>query len=99
MNQRMKFGLPSTHYYKVVHQGYLDCGLDTQVLNEAVQASAGRYYENVTSEQQYRQLSVLCEEMEEEESFEDDEDFDDEEDMDEGDLDDDEMDYSGGMQF
>lgn len=100
MNQRMKFGLPSTHYYKVVHQGYLDCGLDTQVLNEAVQASAGRYYENVTSEQQYRQLSVLSEEMEEEESFEDDEDFDDEEDMGEEDLDDDEeMDYSGGMQF
>ena len=90
MNPKMKFGMPSTHYYKVVHQGYIDCGLDTHVLNEAVQKSAGSYYENVSSEQQHRQLSVLAEEVEEE-------DFDEEE-MDEEEFEDEEdFDYSDGM--
>lgn len=90
MNPKMKFGMPSTHYYKVVHQGYIDCGLDTHVLNEAVKTSAGSYYENVSSEQQHRQLSVLAEEVEEE-------DFDDEE-MDEEEFEDEEdFDYSDGM--
>ena len=90
MNPKMKFGMPSTHYYKVVHQGYIDCGLDTHVLNEAVKTSAGSYYENVSSEQQHRQLSVLAEEVEEE-------DFDEEE-MDEEEFEDEEdFDYSDGM--
>ena len=90
MNPKMKFGMPSTHYYKVVHQGYIDCGLDTHVLNEAVKTSAGSYYEHVSSEQQHRQLSVLAEEVEEE-------DFDDEE-MDEEEFEDEEdFDYSDGM--
>ena len=90
MNPKMKFGMPSTHYYKVVHQGYIDCGLDTHVLNEAVKTSAGLYYENVSSEQQHRQLSVLAEEVEEE-------DFDEEE-MDEEEFEDEEdFDYSDGM--
>ena len=55
-----------------------------------MKTSAGSYYENVSSEQQHRQLSVLAEEVEEE-------DFDDEE-MDEEEFEDEEdFDYSDGM--
>ncbi|MBE7100188.1 MAG: gamma-glutamylcyclotransferase [Clostridiales bacterium] len=92
MNPKMKFGMPSTHYYKVVHQGYQDCGLDTHVLNEAVQKSAGKYYEGaILSQERGWQLRVPMNDDEEEL---------DEEEMDEEDLDDDEdMDYSGGMQL
>lgn len=44
MNLRMQFGLPSAMYYKTVHQGYLDCGLDVKVLDEAVLKSTQKYY-------------------------------------------------------
>lgn len=44
MNLRMGFGMPSTHYYRTVHQGYLDCKLDTGVLNKALGESAMRFY-------------------------------------------------------
>ena len=44
MNLRMNFGMPSTHYYRTVHQGYLDCKLDTSVLNKALGESAQRFY-------------------------------------------------------
>ena len=44
MNLRMGFGMPSTHYYRTVHQGYLDCKLDTSVLNKALGDSAMRFY-------------------------------------------------------
>lgn len=39
MDPRMDFGNPSQHYYDTVYQGYIDCGLDTDVLNDAVEAS------------------------------------------------------------
>ena len=83
MNPKMKFGMPSTHYYKVVHQGYIDCGLDTHVLNEAVQKSAGKYYEGaILSQEQGWQTVPMDDEEDEvdeeemEEEFEDEEDFD-----------------------
>ena len=44
MNLRMNFGMPSTHYYRTVHQGYLDCKLDTSVLNKALGDSAMKFY-------------------------------------------------------
>lgn len=44
MNLKMNFGLPSTHYYRTVHQGYLDCNLDTTVLNNALGKSAQKFY-------------------------------------------------------
>lgn len=44
MNLRMNFGMPSTHYYRTVHQGYLDCKLDTSVLDKALGDSAMKFY-------------------------------------------------------
>ena len=89
MNPKMKFGMPSTHYYKVVHQGYQDCGLDTHVLNEAVQKSAGKYYEGaiLLQEQGWQTVPLDDEEDEVDEEEMDEEEFEDEEDFD----------YSDGM--
>lgn len=39
MNPKMEFGLPSRYYYATVHQGYVDCGLDTKYLKNALQLS------------------------------------------------------------
>lgn len=39
MDQRMDFGNPSKGYYDIVRQGYEDCGLDTDVLDQAVSDS------------------------------------------------------------
>lgn len=39
MDQRMEFGNPSQRYYDTLFQGYLDCGLDVDVLNRAVDDS------------------------------------------------------------
>ena len=39
MDQRMGFGNPSQHYYDTLFQGYLDCGLDVEILNRAVDDS------------------------------------------------------------
>ena len=39
MDQRKDFGKPHPGYYGIVRQGYRDCGLDTAVLDRAVQSS------------------------------------------------------------
>ena len=39
MDPRMDFGNPSKSYYDIVRQGYEDCGLDTNVLDQAVNDS------------------------------------------------------------
>lgn len=39
MDPRMDFGNPSKSYYDIVRQGYADCGLDTNVLDHAVNDS------------------------------------------------------------
>ena len=39
MDPRMDFGNPSKGYYDIVRQGYEDCGLDTNVLDHAVNDS------------------------------------------------------------
>lgn len=39
MDPRMDFGNPSKSYYDIVRQGYEDCGLDTNVLDHAVDDS------------------------------------------------------------
>lgn len=44
MDLRMDFGLPSPYYYQTVREGYNDCGLDTNVLDEAVMKSAEQFY-------------------------------------------------------
>ena len=44
MNLKMGFGFPSPCYYQTVHDGYNDCGLNTDVLDTAVKESAERFY-------------------------------------------------------
>lgn len=44
MNLKMQFGLPSPYYYRTVYDGYNNCGLDTNVLNEALKNSAVSFY-------------------------------------------------------
>ncbi len=39
MNQKMDFGIPSDSYVQTVRQGYVDCGLDTDVLDNALTSS------------------------------------------------------------
>lgn len=46
MDLKQQFGVPSEHYYDTVRQGYIDCGLDLNVLDNAVNDSANKYYEN-----------------------------------------------------
>lgn len=45
--KNQNFGLPSVGYYDTVSQGYKDCGFDLKVLNEAVNDSAEKFYENL----------------------------------------------------
>lgn len=52
MNLKQNFGIPSEGYYDTVAQGYLDCGLDIDVLNKAVNDSAEKYLEQHPEEQQ-----------------------------------------------
>lgn len=44
MNLQREFGMPSPYYYQAVREGYLNCGLDTAVLDEAVKESAQKFY-------------------------------------------------------
>jgi gamma-glutamylcyclotransferase (GGCT)/AIG2-like uncharacterized protein YtfP len=62
MDLRREFGMPSTSYYATVARGYADCGLDRNVLDEAVEKSTREYYRSVLGS--------------EEEVFDDDEDED-----------------------
>ena len=51
MNQRMTFGLPSTHYYRTVLEGYRDCRLDPSHLRDALGKSCAEFYtERVTKQ-------------------------------------------------
>ncbi len=54
MDLKMKFGMPSPYYYATVLEGYCDCELDADVLDQAVKDGAQRYYHSVVgfSEQQ-----------------------------------------------
>lgn len=46
MNLEAKFGLPSSSYYQTVLQGYRSCGLDTDVLAEALKISAHAFFQS-----------------------------------------------------
>ncbi len=54
MNLKMKFGMPSQYYYATVLEGYLDCELDTDALDQALKNSAQKFYSSAVrfSEQQ-----------------------------------------------
>lgn len=54
MNLKMDFGMPSAHYYRTVHQGYLDCGLDTDVLAEALKDSTQKFYTSAVRSPSYQ---------------------------------------------
>lgn len=49
MNPRMQFGLPSPSYYQTVYEGYKDCELDMDVLEQAVMESAQRFYSSAVA--------------------------------------------------
>lgn len=88
MNLKMGFGLPSPYYYQTVHEGYNDCGLNTDVLDTAVKESSARFY--AAYRQQNSQQTLF--DTEDEDDFISDED---EQDMDE----DNSFYFSGGMQL
>ena len=68
MDLRREFGMPSTSYYATVARGYADCGLDRNVLDEAVEKSTREYYRSVIGSAE----EVFIED-EEEEFYEEDE--------------------------
>ena len=45
MDLKMGFGLPSKGYYQTVLEGYLDCGLNEETLNNALMKSVREYFE------------------------------------------------------
>lgn len=46
MDLKREFGLPSCNYYQTVLEGYHDCGLDAEILEQAVEDSAKQYFAN-----------------------------------------------------
>lgn len=69
MNLKMGFGLPSPYYYQTVLEGYHDCELNTDVLDQAVGDSERRYYSgNRNDQNQQTLLDVFGSEEDEEES-------------------------------
>lgn len=55
MDLKHSFGLPSPNYYYIVERGYKDCGLDTKVLEQALQEA----YEQVQLQEQQEGMH-LC---------------------------------------
>ena len=56
MNLKMKFGMPAPYYYQTVLEGYHDCGLDTDVLDQAVRNSAQNFYKDYYQKSQQQTL-------------------------------------------
>lgn len=69
MNLKMKFGLPSPYYYQTVLEGYHDCGLDTEVLDQAVRNSTQNFYKDYSQKSQQQTLFDLHESEYEGEDF------------------------------
>lgn len=69
MNLKMKFGMPSPYYYQTVLEGYHDCGLDTEVLDQAVRNSAQNFYKDYSQKSQQQTLFDLHESEYEDEEF------------------------------
>lgn len=65
MNLKMDFGVPTDSYYKTVRQGYMDCGLATDVLDEAVHNSMEKFYSTLDEDDD----EVFSEDDDEQESF------------------------------
>ena len=69
MNLKMKFGMPSPYYYQTVLEGYHDCGLDTEVLDQAVRNSAQNFYKDYSQKSHQQTLFDLDESEYEDEEF------------------------------
>lgn len=96
INLKMGFGFPSPYYYQTVHDGYNDCGLNTDVLDTAVKESAERFYSA------YRQQNSQQTFFDSEDDFLPESADNDEYEPDEDEQDTDENDpfyFSGGMQL
>lgn len=78
MNLKRQFGMPSPHYYQTVLEGYHDCGLDTDVLDQAVKDSAQNFYKSYSRRSQQQTLFDYADYGEEEP-----EDYDEEEELEE----------------
>lgn len=65
MNLKMEFGVPTDSYYKTVWQGYKDCGLDTDILDEAVHSSMEKFYSSLDENDD----EFISEDDDEQESF------------------------------
>ena len=76
MNLKRQFGMPSPHYYQTVLEGYHDCGLDTDVLDQAVKDSAQNFYKSYSRRSQQQTLFDYADYGEEEP-----EDYDEEEEL------------------
>ncbi len=50
MPRECQFGIPSPRYYRVVRQGYEDCGFDINILDRAVDESSDRFWEKQIEE-------------------------------------------------
>ena len=58
MNHKMQFGIPSQRYYNAVYEGYENCGLDVNILNDAVDNSIALYREKVEKLNQESENSI-----------------------------------------
>ena len=56
MALKRQFGMPSPYYYQAVLEGYRDCGLDTEVLDQAVKDSAQNFYKSCSRRAQQQTL-------------------------------------------
>lgn len=93
MNLKMDFGIPSSHYYRTVYEGYSDCGFPVDVLSKAVTDSAKQFYSSVVRSSPWQGSYVASEEDGcEEENLEDDE-------MEDEELDESGTSYFDGMQM
>lgn len=73
MNQKMRFGLPSTGYYNTVLTGYNDCGLDTTALETALKNSTQQFYSSAVRQSQQMSFYDFDDEDEDEDMSEEEE--------------------------
>lgn len=68
MNLECEFALPSKHYFNTVYEGYTDWNFNTEILEEALQKSAERYYE-IADESEIDNVSECDEDEEQDEEI------------------------------
>lgn len=59
MNLKRQFGMPSPYYYQTVLEGYHDCGLDINVLDQAIRDSAQNFYKAYSRCHSNRRCSAM----------------------------------------